>query len=304
MELDQNFQDSLAELLVAARRRDSEVLDECAAYVAKRLEGFGVPEFADRLRRIVGAGDFINGVWAPDRWANNWFRLDDDDRLFSIFETKRSAESPKTHAPPSILTSEQHAMIEEILNVGKSRLKKLEPRSTCMLTYGTAVEEPYYMALYIARQLQLESFRVEILNPHEPRIGCWSGQLHWLREFAAKKPRVWILRKIEHICDTTYAESSWRAEELKSTRARFLKDLSMLDTAAVVVACTNYEMYLDAEAWEPFSYRMELNATEPDPLLLAFRKLALRDYEGARKTLKSLPPKNRGEPPPSTDSTN
>ena len=274
MELDQNFQDSLAELLVAARRKDREDLNECAAYVAKRLEGFGVPEFADRLRRIVGAHDFIDGVWAPDRWANNWFRLDDDDRLFSIFDTKRSAESPKTHAPPSILTSEQHAMIEEILYVGKSRLKKLEPRSTCILTYGTAVEEPFYMALYIARQIQLECFRVEILNPYESRIGCWSGQLHWLREFAAKKPCLWILRTIEHICNTTFAPDGWRVEELICARNKFLKDLSLLDTPSVVVACTNFEMKLDAEVWEPFSYRMELNAAEPNPWLLFARNIA------------------------------
>ena len=304
MELDQHFQDGLAQLLVAARREDREDLNECAAYVAKRLEGFGVPEFADRLRRIVGAHDFIDGVWAPDRWANDWFRLDDGDRLFSIFETKQSAESRKALAPPSILTSEQHAMIEEILNVGKSRLKKLEPRSTCMLTYGTAVEEPYYMALYIARQLQLKCTWVEFLDSYEPGIGRWSGQLHWLREYAAKEPRVWILRKLENVCNTLLARDGWRIEELKCVRNKFLKDLSMLDTPAVVVACTNFEMKLDAEAWEPFSYRMELNAAEPNPWLLAFRSFLLDDSDGVRKAMASLPAEFQAKPPPSTDSTN
>ena len=304
MDIDKNFQDSLAGLLVAALHQDTEDIKECAAYIAKRLDGFGVPDSADTLRRIVGLCNFIDGVWVPERWADDWFDLDEDEQLYTLYETERLVASRKTLSLPSILTSEQRALIEEILNVGKSRLQKLQPRSTCILTYGSAVQEPFDLALYFARQLDLECFVVEPCSVFEPRSGPWSGQLHWLCEFAAETPCVLVLRKLEEFCDTANVKDGWRVEELKCTRNKFLKDLSMLETPTVVVACTNFEMKLDPEVWEPFGYRMELNAAEPRPWLSVFRSAALDDMEGVRKALASLPAEYRGNPPPSTDSSN
>ena len=302
MQLDKNFEDSLAGLLVAALGNDVEDVHECAAYVAKRLEGHGAQNCADRLRRILGGGDFIDGVWTPERWADDWCNLDDDDRLYSVYETKRLAEYRNVREPPSVLAPEQRATVKEILNVARSRLQQGEPHSTCMLAFGTAVQEPFDLALYIARKLGVECFLVEFSGPHEARVGRWSGQLHRLCEFAAQTPLVLVLRMIEDACNSVYVEDSWRVAELKCIRDRFLKRLSMLGTPTVVVACTNMEMNLDAGDWERFDYQMELNAAEPKPWLMVFRSFALGDQEGMGKAIASLPAKDRENVPPSTDS--
>ena len=282
----------MAGLLVAALRNDIEDVHECAAYVAKRLEGHGVQGCADRLRMILGGCDFIDGVWTPERWAEDWRYLDDDDQLYSVYETRRLVESRDLREPPSILTPEQRATVKEILNVAESRLQQGEPLPTCILTHGTAVQEPFNLALYIARRLSIECFMVKFRDPYESRSGRWSGQLHGLCEFAAAKPRVLVLRDIEKICNSVLVEDSWRKEALKCIRDRFLKKLSKLGNPTVVVACTNMEMKLDAGDWDLFGYRMELNATEPDPALMAFRSVALGDPAGFRKAIASLPSKD------------
>lgn len=292
MELDKNFEDSMAGLLVAALRNDIEDVHECAAYVAKRLEDHGVQGCADRLRRILGGCDFIDGVWTPERWAEDWCDLDDDDQVYSVYETKRLVESRDLRQPPSILTPEQRATVKEILNVAESRLQQREPLPTCILTYGTAVKEPFDLALYIARRLSIECFMVKFRDPYESRSGRWSGQLHGLCEFAAATPRVLVLRDIEKICNSVRVEDSWRKEALKCIRDRFLKKLSKLGNPTVVVACTNMEMKLDAGDRDRFGYRMELNAAEPDPALMAFRSLALGDPKGFQKAIASLPSKD------------
>ena len=289
MQLDKNFEDCLAGLLVAALGNDVEDVHECAAYVAKRLEGHGAQNCADRLRRILGGGNFIDGVWTPERWADDWCYLDDDDRLYSVYETKRLAEHRDVREPPSVLAPEQRATVKEILNVARSRLQQGEHLPTCMLTYGTAVEEPFDLALYIARKLGIDCFAVRFNDPFESRVGRWSGQLHSLCEFAARTPRVLVLLKIEKICNSALVEDRWRVAELKCVRDRFLKRLSMLGTPTVVVACTNFEMELDTGDWDRFGYRMELNAIEPNPALLAIRCAVLDDSEGLRKLIASFP---------------
>ena len=70
----------------------------------------------------------------------------------------------------------------------------------------------------------------------------------------------------------------------------------MLEMPAVVVACTNMEMQLDVADWDKFSYRLELNAAEPNPRLVLARGLALDGFDGFGKALSSLPAEVREMP--------
>jgi len=289
MEPDKNFKGSLLGLLGAALRHDIEDVKDCAAFVAKRLEGYGVKDCADQFREILGTGDFIGGAWTP-RYMGDEFRYrEEGPPLFRAFESERPAKFRENQDPPSILTPEQRVTIQEVLEVARVRLQKLEPLPTCMLVYGTAIQEPMDLVRYLARQLRLWWFAVEPINVVESRTGRWSGQLHKLCEVAAHGPCVAAVLKLDKICAPAFIQDSWRVEELKCIRDRFLKNLTTLGTPTVVVACTNMEMELDAADWDRFSFRMELNAAEPDPWLAAARGLALDGFDGLEKAVSSLP---------------
>ena len=292
MELDKNFKDCLVGLASAAVRKDIEDVLACTVYVARRLEGHGVQDCADKLRWIVGSCSFRDGVRPPGHWVGDWRYLNDDDPLYSTYRTKRLAEFPDVREPPSVLTPEQCAIVKEILCVARSRLQQDEPLPTCMFTFGTAIREPFDLACYIAGQLRVPCFVVEFSDEIESRAGRWFRQLDRLREFAAMAPCVLVLRKVERICNSVFVNDGWRVEELKWVREGFLNDLLELECPTVVVACTNMEMDLDAGGWERFGYRMELNAAEPDPRLMLFRSISLGDPEGLRKAIASLPAKD------------
>ena len=296
MELDKNFKGSLIGLLGAALQKDIDDVRDCAAFVAKRIENYGEKDCADTLRAILGSGDFVDGAWTPQSWVDESHRREEEDRLLRVYTSTQAAQAPDSDAPPSILTSENRAMIEEILEVARGRLQRQEPHPTCVLVYGTAIQEPVDLAQYIARRLGLEFVGIEPAKAYEPRVGRWSGQLHKLCTIAARRPRVLALLNLEKICDPALVQDSWRIEELKCIRDRFLKELSMLEVPTVVVACTNMEMELAPEDWERFGYRIELNAAEPDPWLLAGRGLALDGFEGFVKAVSSLPPEVRNRP--------
>lgn len=287
MQVDKDFEGGLAGLLLAAARNDLEDVKDCAAYVAKRFHGHGATECADRMRRMLGSQNFVDGAWTPERWADQRYRIDDEDWIYSVYRTKSSTESGETLELPPILAPEQRAMIEEIVTVARSRLQQGEPLPTCILAYGTAVQEPYELARYIAQQLRIECFVVRFDDPFGSKVGRWAGQLHRLRSFAAKSPCVLVLESIHDICNSVYVQDSWRVEELKCIRDKFLKDLSMLGTPTVVVACTNYEMKLDATDWDRFGYWVELNAAEPFPWVLAFRSYELGDMDEMEKIISS-----------------
>ena len=287
MQVDKDFEGGLAGLLLAAARNDIEDVKDCAAYVAKRLHGHGATECADRMRRMLGSENFVDGAWTPERWADQRYRIDDEDWIYSVYRTKTSTEPGETLELPPILAPEQRAMIEEIVTVARSRLQQGEPLPTCILAYGTAVQEPLELARYIARQLCIECFVVQFDNPFGSQVGRWAGQLHRLCSFAAKSPCVLVLRSIDNVYDPVCVKDSWRVEELKCIRAKFLKDLSMLGTPTVVVACTNYEMKLDATDWDRFGYWVELNAAEPFPWVLALRSDALGDMDETEKIISS-----------------
>lgn len=288
MELDKNFKDCLVGLASAAVRKDIEDVLECTAYIARRLEGHGEQGCADRLRWIWSGS--MNDLRPRLHWGADWSDLDDDDRLYFIYETDQLQD---VYEPPSVLTPEQRAMVKEILYVAGPRLRQDEPLPTCVFTSGTAIQEPFDLARYIAGELEIECFLVEFRGEIESRAGRWSDQLERLREFAAETPCVLVLRKVERICDSTYVYDGWRVEELKCVRESFLNDLLELESPTVVVACTNLEMRLDAGAWERFDYRMELNVAEPDPGLMVFRSISLGDPEGFRKAVESLPAKDK-----------
>ena len=289
MKPDKNFKGSLLGLLGAALRHDIEDVKDCAAFVAKRLEGYGEKDCADQFREILGTGDFIDGAWTP-RYTGDEFRYREEGApLFRAFESERPAKFRENQDPPSILTPEQRVTIQELLEVARVRLQKLEPLPTCMLVYGTAIQEPLDLVRYIARQLRLWWFAVEPINVVESRTGRWSGQLHKLCEVAAHGACVAAVLKLDKICAPAFIQDSWRVEELKCIRDRFLKNLTTLGTPTVVVACTNMEMELDAADWDRFSFRMELNAAEPDPWLTAARGLALDGFDGFEKAVSSLP---------------
>ena len=296
MELDKNFRGSLAGLLGAALRQDIEDVKDCAAFVAKRLEDQGEEECADNMRSMLGAADFVDGAWTPQCWGDESHYREEEDPLFRIYRSNQSDEPWGPATPPTILTSENRAMIEEILEVARGRLQRQEPHPTCVLVYGTAIQAPVDLAQYVARQLGLEFIGIEPAKQYEPRVGRWSGQLHTLCKVAAKRPRVVAVVKLERICDPAMVQDSWRIEELKCIRDRFLKDLSMLETPTVVVACTNLEMELAPEDWERFSYRIELNDPEPDGWLMASRGLASGGFEGLSKAVSALPPEVRNRP--------
>lgn len=296
MELDKNLRGSLTGLLGAALRKDIPDVKDCAAFVAKRLQDQGEKDCAQDLRNLLGGEDFIDGAWTPQHWVDETHHREREDPLFRISRAYKGAQPPGSGAPPSILTAENRAMVEEILEVARLRLQRQEPLPTCVLVYGTAIQEPVDLTRYIARQLGLEFVRVEPTKACERRVGRWAGQLHRLCDVAANRPRVWALLKLEKICDSALVQDSWRIEELKCVRDRFLKELSLLETPAVVVACTNMEMELAPEDWERFSYRIELNAAEPDPWLLAGRGLASDGFDGFEKAVESLPPEIRNKP--------
>lgn len=292
VELDKNFKDCLAGLVGAGARKDVEDVHECTAYIAKRLEGHGMQDFADSLRWIVLMSGSLDGVWTLGQWEDDLYNLDDVDRLYSVYGTARLAESRDLRKPPAVLTPEQLAMVKEILAVARSRLQHSEPLPTCLFTYGTAIQEPFDLALHIARELGIECSLVEFTEEIEKRSRRWSGQLFHLCEFAAASPRVLVLRKVERICNSVFVNDGWRVEQLKCVRERFLDDLLKLEAPTVVVACTNLEMDLDAGDWERFGYRMELNAAEPDPGLMAFRSVGLGDGEGLQKALAAFSAKD------------
>ena len=289
MELDKYFRGSLIGLVGAALRQDVNDVRDCAAYVAKRVADSGEEGCAVTLRSMLGEDEFIDGAWTPRHWVDDSIQREDEDQLLRVYH-KQTARPLGSDAPPSILTPESRTMIEEILKVARGRLQKQEPLPTCVLVYGTAIQEQVDLAQYMARRLGLELVGVEPLMESEPRVGRWSGQLHRLCEVAANRPRLWALRMLEKICDPALVRDGWRIEELKCIRDRFLKNLSTLGTPAVVVACTNMEMELAPEDWERFSYRIELNAAEPDPWLLLGRGLAADGFEGVEKALSNLPP--------------
>ena len=291
MELDKNFKDCLVGLASAAVRKDIEDVHECTDYLARRLEGHGEHGCADGLRWVwFGA---TNDAWPLRHWEDAWCDLDDDDRLYSVYDTERLAEVRDVWEPPSVLTPEQRTMVKEILCVAKSRLQQDEPLPTCVFTSGTAIQEPFDLALYIAGELGIECFLVEFRDEIKSRARPWSEQLDWLREFATEIPGVLVLRNVERICNSALVYDGWRVEELKCVRESFLNDLLELESPTVVVACTNLEMRLDAGAWERFDYRMELNVAEPDPGLMVFRSISLGDPEGFRKAVASLPAKDK-----------
>ena len=296
MELDKNFRGSLIGLVGAALRQDLNDVRDCAAYVAKRVADYGEKDCADTLRSMLGEDEFIDGAWTPRYWVDDSVQREDEDQLLRVYQSKQTARPLGSDAPPPILTIESRAMIEEILEVARGRLQNQEPLPTCVLVYGTAIQEQVDLAQYMARRLELEFVGVEPLMACEPRVGRWSGQLHRLCEVAANRPRLWALRKLEKICDPAMVRDGWRIEELKCIRDRFLKNLSTLGTPAVVVACTNMEMELAPEDWERFSYRIELNAAEPDPWLLLGRGLAADGFEGVEKALSTLPPEALKKP--------
>ena len=280
MELDKNFEDSLAGLVFAALRKDTEDVKDCAAFVTKRLEGYGSKDCAEKLRQMLGERNFVDGAWTPERWWGETHGQEKEGQVYGFYGPRQGVEVRDTPDPPSILTPDQRMTVEEILTVARRRLQDSEPCPTCMLTYGTAVQEPFHLAFYIARQLRLEC---TVIVPHstvDSRVGRWSGQLHRLREYAAGKPRVLVLGNLHDFCNSAFVKGSWRAEELKCIRDRFLEVLSMLESPTVVVACTNMEMELDPENWERFTYRMELNATDPNPWLLLARSVARYVSEG------------------------
>ena len=295
MELDKNFSGSLIGLVGVALRQDVNDVRDCAAYVAKRVADSGEQDCADTLRTMLGEDEFIDGAWTPRHWVDDSIRREDEDQLLRVYQSKQAAR-PGSDAPPSILTPENRTKIEEILEVARGRLQKQEALPTCVLVYGTAIQEQVDLAQYMARRLELEFVGVEPIMECEPRVGRWSGQLHKLWEVAAKRPRMWALRKLEKICAPAMVRDGWRIEELKCIRDRFLKNLSTLGTPALVVACTNMEMELAPEDWERFSYRIELNAAEPDPWLLLGRGLAADGFEGVEKALSTLPPEQLKKP--------
>ena len=288
MELDRNFKDSLVGLVLAALRKDIEDVHECTAYIARRLEGHCEEDCAHTLRWVMCGCESIDGVPPHGHWLDEWCDLDDDDLLYEVYETEQIAESRDLCEPPSILTPEQRTMLTEFLCVARSRMQQGEPLPTCMFTYGTAIQEPFDLALHIAGELGVECFLVEFRHEDESRARRWSGQLYRLCEFAAGIPCVLVLRKVERICNAAFGTDSWRVEELKCVREEFLDDLLKLEAPTVVVACTNREMKLDAGEWERFGYRMELNDAEPDPGLMVFRSVALGDPEGLRKAVAAL----------------
>ena len=288
MELDRNFEDSVVGLVCAALRKDIEDVDECTAYIARRLEGYGVQDCADKLRWLLYRSESIDGVPPAGRWQDEWCYLDDDDLLYTVYETEQVVESRDVRRPPSILTPEQRTMVKEVLSVARSRMQQGKPLPTCMFTYGTAIQEPFDLALHIAGELGVECFLIEFTDEDESRACRWSGQLYRLCEFAAEMPCVLVLRKVERICNLAFSKDSWRIEQLKCVREEFLNDLLRLEAPTVVVACTNVEMKLDAGEWERFGYRMELNVAEPDPGLMVFRSVALGDPEGLRKAVAAL----------------
>lgn len=229
---------------------------------------------------MLGERDFVDGAWTPGHWWRETYCQEKEDQLYGVYGPPQGVEVRDTCDPPSILTPDQCMTVEEILNVTRRRLQDSELRPACMLTHGTAVQEPFDLAFYIARQLRLEC---TVIVPHstlDSRVGRWSGQLHRLREYPAGKPRVLVLGKLDEFCNSALVKDSWRAEELKCIRDRFLKALSMLELPTVVVACTNLEMELDPEDWERFTDRMELNAADPNPWLLAARIVARYISEG------------------------
>ena len=298
MELDKNFKGSLLGLLGASLRKDIEDVKDCAAFVAKRLEDYGEKDCADQFREMLGTGDFVDGAWTPQYWedrSHSHYR-EEGDPLFRVFGSKPSATPPENDDPPSILTSEQRVTIQEFLEVARVRMQNFEPVPTCMLVYGTARQEPIDLVQYIARQLRLLWFVVEPTRGVESGTGRWSGQLHRICKIAARGPCVAALLNFEMICTSTCVQDSWRVEELKCIRDRFLKTLSMLEMPAVVVACTNMEMQLDVADWDKFSYRLELNAAEPNPRLVLARGLALDGFDGFGKALSSLPAEVREMP--------
>ena len=301
VELDKNFKDSLTGLVLAALRQDSEDVKDCAAFVAKRLEGYGEKDCAETLRRMLGGGDFVDGAWTPRRWWGETSYQEKEEQLYGVYGAVQVTKSWNTFNPPSILTPDQRTTVEEILNVARVRLQDSEPRPTCVLTYGTAVEEPVELAHYIARQLQIECFVVQPGKKIDPRVGRWSGQLHRLSESVVEPPCVLVLKDLEDFCNSTYVEDSWRVEELKCIRDRFLKNLSMLEAPTVVVACTNMEMNLDPEDWERFTYRIELNAAEPNVWILLARGVAKDGLKGFRKVYSTLSEKDRQTPWNPTD---
>ena len=303
VELDKNFKDSLTGLVLAALRNDNEDVKDCAAFVAKRLEGYGEKDCAETLRRMLGRGDFVDGAWTPRRWWGDTSYQEKEEQLYGVYGAVQVTKSWNTFNPPSILTPDQRTTVEEILNVARVRLQDSEPRPTCVLTYGTAVEEPVELAHYIARQLRIECFVVQPGKKIDPRVGRWSGQLHRLSESVVEPPCVLVLKDLEDFCNSTYVEDSWRVEELKCVRDRFLKNLSMLEAPTVVVACTNMEMNLDPEDWERFTYRMELNAAEPNVWILLARGVAKDGLKGFRKVYSTLSEKDRQTPWNPTDAS-
>lgn len=296
MELDKNLRGSLVGLLNAALRQDVEDAKDCAAFVAKRLEDQGEKECADNLRSTLGAKDFIDGAWTPQCWGDESHYWAEEDPLFRIYRSMQAAQPSDSEEPPAILTSENRAMVEEILKVARGRLQRQEPHPTCVLVYGTSIQAPVDLAQYVARQLGLEFIGIEPAKQYEPRVGRWSGQLHTLCKVAAKRPRVVAFVKLERICAPAMVQDSWRIEELKCIRDRFLKDLSLLETPTVVVASTNLEMELAPEDWDRFSYRIEVNDAEPNGWLMASRSLASGGFEGLAKAVESLPPEVRKKP--------
>lgn len=296
MELDKNLRGSLTGLLGAALRKDIPDVKDCAAFVAKRLQDQGEKDCAQDLRNLLGGEDFIDGAWTPQHWVDETHHREREDPLLRIFRSYEGAQPLGSAAPPSILTAENRTIVKEILEVARLRLQRQEPLPTCVLVYGTAIQEPVDLARYIARQLELEFVGIEPTKVCERRVGRWSGQLHRLCDVATKRPRVWALLKLEKFCDSALVQDSWRIEELKCVRDRFLKELSLLETPAVVVACTNMEMELAPEDWERFSYRIELNAAEPDPWLLLGRGLAAYGFDGFEKAFESLPPEAPKKP--------
>lgn len=212
MELDKNFRGSLAGLLRAALRQDIEDVKDCAAFVAKRLEDQGEQECADNMRSMLGAADFVDGAWTPQCWGDESHRREEEDPLLRVYTFTQAAQPPDSDAPPSILTPENRAVIEEILKVARGRLQRQEPHPTCVLVYGTAIQEPVDLAQYIARRLGLEFVGIEPAKAYEPRVGRWSGQLHKLCEIAARRPRVLALLELEQICNPALVQDSWRIE--------------------------------------------------------------------------------------------
>jgi adenylate kinase family enzyme len=182
--------------------------------------------------------------------------------------------------PAPVLTQRVFGQIGTLLREWQEapRLRKagLEPLSSAIFTGPPGVGKTH-SARWIAAQLALPMFSLDLTAVMSSRLGQSGANLRAALDFAKKQPSVLFLDEIDSIAKKRGDESD--VGELKRLVTIMLQELDDWPSTSLLLAATNHPELVDRALWRRFDLEVSFPMPSEDEVTIAVKRFLSDDLD-------------------------